>query len=132
MPIQNFSSTILRKSGKFDLRKKKLSNSFDKIETKKKKNEFFFLLSRLAKLIKLFVLVLAMPLVYFGILYLTHAQMHGALDLNNLTQVYQSLMDPFYKFLFLSKICNIWTQDLVHLCLIPIWTSLWFIANAES
>ena len=86
--------------------------------------------NKILKLAQLLVLVIATPLVYFSVLYLAYLCLHaGNFNMfNNLPDLYQSVTQKFYSFIFLSKICNIWTQDLVHLCLIPIWSSLWFVA----
>ena len=73
------------------------------------------------------------PLVYFCVLYMAYTYLNSE-SLNgfeNFADAYQIITEKFYKFVFLSKICNIWTQDLVHLCLIPIWAALWLIAVAQ-
>lgn len=85
--------------------------------------------NKLIKLAQLVLVVLASPIIYFSTLYMANLIFYENVNiLDDFSNVVQSMGDRFYHLALMSKLSNIWTYDLVNLCLMPIWTSLWFIA----
>jgi glycosylphosphatidylinositol transamidase len=77
----------------------------------------------LLKGLRLMILLVASPLFYFTILLMVYSVYIN----NNNNKLYEKVSDNLYDLAFLSKVSGIWTYDIINLCLIPIWSSLWLL-----
>lgn len=85
--------------------------------------------STVIKILRTLLLVLSTPLLYFSCLYVVYAVHFEKFNLTkDVFQLFDTMSYQFYEMALLSKVSNIWTYDLINLCLIPIWTSLWFLS----
>ncbi len=83
------------------------------------------------KVLQLLLLLLAMPLIYFSIIfgiYTVYFDKSSTISLNDSFQSLNQIESKLYNFAVVSKLTNVWTLSLINVFLTPIWSLLWLIA----
>ena len=83
---------------------------------------------RFIKPIQILLVFFACPLIYLSALYAFYLYFYEkSAIVYNPSLLFAEIKNKFYEAAVLSKISNIWTVDMVNLCLIPIWSSMWLV-----
>ena len=78
-------------------------------------------------------MLLACPLIYLSAMYAFYLYFYeSAVIVYHPQQLFEEIKTKFYDAVVVSKISNIWTVNMVNLCLIPIWSSMWLLTFARS